>query len=93
LVFGDWSDKLKVSPCRLKYISTPNVALKRKLKEHCTIYNIDEFRTSCLSYRNEEYVKKLYVSDKNGTSRKLHSVLTLQVENSRTVCKDGLKKR
>jgi hypothetical protein len=49
LVFGDWSDKLKVSPCRLKYISTPNVSLKRKLNEHFTIYNLDEFRTSCLS--------------------------------------------
>ena len=92
LVFGDWSDKLKVSPCRLKYISTPNVALKRKLKEHFTIYNIDEFRTSCLSYRNEEYVKNLYVPDKNGKSQKLHSVLTLQVEDSRIVCKDGIKK-
>ena len=92
LVFGDWSDKLKVSPCRLKYISTPNVALKRKLKEHFTIYNIEEFRTSCLSYRNEEYVKHLYISDKNGKSRKLHSVLTLQVEDSRIVCNDGIKK-
>jgi hypothetical protein len=53
LVFDDWSDKLKVSHYRLKYISTPNVALKRKLKEHFTIYNIDEFRTIIiLIYQN-----------------------------------------
>ena len=50
----------------------------------------DEFRTSCLSYRNEEYVKNLYLPDKNGTIRKLHSVLTLQVESSRIECNNGI---
>ena len=53
LIMGDWSDKLKKSPCKLKYISTPNISLKRKLKEHFTIYNLDEFRTSCLNYKTE----------------------------------------
>ncbi len=46
----------------------------------------------CLSYRNEEYVKNLYVSDKNGKSWKSYSVLTLQVEDSRIVCNDWIKK-
>jgi hypothetical protein len=32
----------------IKYISTPNLGLKRKLNENLMIYNIDEFRTSCL---------------------------------------------
>ena len=45
LIQEDWSDKLKTTS-RIKYISTPNLELKRKLNEYLTIYNIDEFRTS-----------------------------------------------
>ena len=89
IIIGDWS----IGKQMRNFISTPNLAIKRKLNTRFEVYNIDEFRTSCLSYRNEEYVKNLYVSDKNGTSRKLHSVLTRQVENSRILCKDGVKKK
>jgi hypothetical protein len=32
-------------------LSTPNLGLKRKLSEHFTIYNLDEFRTSILNYK------------------------------------------
>ncbi len=44
----------------------------------------------CLSYINEEYVKNLYIFDKNEKSQKLHSVLTLQVEDFKIVCNDGM---
>jgi hypothetical protein len=50
LVISDWSDKM-----RLNYISTPNLALKRKLAEY-KVYNLDEFRTSCLNYKTEENI-------------------------------------
>ena len=86
LIMGDWSDRLKKSPCKLKYISTPNVSLKRKLKEHFTIYNLDEFRTSCLNYKTEERCKNIYLPDKKKIYRKIHSVLTFQTESNRLGC-------
>ncbi len=66
LIQGDWSDKLKTTPSRIKYISTPNLGLKRKLDEYLTIYNIDEFRASCLNYKTEERCENMYLPDKKG---------------------------
>jgi len=51
---GDWSDRLKTTPSRIKYISTPNLELKRKLNEYLTIYNLDEFITSCINYNRRK---------------------------------------
>ena len=65
------------------FISTPMIGLKRKLSERFKIYNLDEFRTSLLNYKNEEICKNLYLPDKKGTLRKLHSVLTYKMENNR----------
>jgi hypothetical protein len=81
LVIGDWSDKMK-----LNYISTPNLALKRKLAEYMKVYNLDEFRTSCLNYKTEEKCENIYLPDKKGVQRKIHSVLTFQMENKRMGC-------
>ena len=36
------------------FISTPNLGIKRKLQERFEVYNIDEFRTSCLHYKTED---------------------------------------
>jgi hypothetical protein len=36
------------------FISTPNIGLKHKLKEGFKVFNIDEYRTSCLDYKTEE---------------------------------------
>jgi hypothetical protein len=70
----------------IKRISVPNKGLKRKLSEHFTIYMIDEFRTSCLHYKTENRCENMYVNDKKGVSRKLHSVLTFKAENNRLGC-------
>jgi hypothetical protein len=43
------------------FISTPNLTLKRKLQETFGVYNIDAFRTSCLSYKTEEPCENLYL--------------------------------
>ena len=86
LIHGDWSDKLKTTPSRIKYISTPNLGLKRKLNEYLTIYNIDEFRTSCLNYKTEERCENMYLPDKKGTKRKIHSILRYQTESKRIGC-------
>jgi hypothetical protein len=74
------------------FISTPNLALKRKLKEHFELYNIDEFRTSCLSYKTEEVCSNLYLKFKKD---KKESILTYKMENKRMGCinrdKNGCK--
>jgi hypothetical protein len=86
LIEGDYSDKLKTTPSRIKYISTPNLGLKRKLNEYLTIYNLDEFRTSCLNYKTEEKCENMYLPDKKGIKRKIHSILTYQTESKRMGC-------
>ena len=86
LIQGDWSDKLKTTPSRIKYISTPNLGLKRKLNEYLSIYNIDEFRTSCLNYKTEERCENMYLLDKKGVERKIHSILRYQTESKRMGC-------
>ena len=39
VIIGDWSIGKQMS----NFISTPNIILKRKLKERFKVYNIDEF--------------------------------------------------
>ena len=84
LIIGDWSDKMSIN--KLKYISTPNLGLKRKLAEYFKVYNIDEFRSSCLNYKTEEKSENLYLPDKQGELRKIHSILTYQTESKRMGC-------
>jgi hypothetical protein len=81
-LYYDWSK----GETKIKRISVPNKGLKRKLSEHFTIYMIDEFRTSCLHYKTENRCENMYVNDKKGVSRKLHSVLTFKAENNRLGC-------
>ena len=80
-MYGDWSQGKQMR----NFISTPMIGLKRKLRERFKIYNIDEFRrkrlvrfnsprTSCLNYKTETKCKNLYLPDKKGKLRKLHSV-------------------
>jgi hypothetical protein len=82
LCHGDWSKGDK----SIKYMSTPNLGLKRKLAEYFKIYNIDEFRTSCLNHKTENKCENMYLPDKKGTERKIHSILTYQTESKRMGC-------
>ena len=69
------------------YISTPNLQLKRRLKKRFTVYHIDEFRTSCIDHHTGKRVLgNLKYQDKQDKTRKLHSVLTYQMENKRLGC-------
>ena len=68
------------------FISTPNLTIKRKLTTRFQVYNIDEFRTSCLNYITEEVCKNLYLPDKKKIQRKMHSILTYKMENNRKGC-------
>ena len=82
ICYGDWS----IGKQMRGQISTPNLGLKRKLSEHFTIYNLDEFRTSMLNYKTEDKNENLYLPDKKQVVRKLHSVLTYQTEKNRKGC-------
>lgn len=85
LIMGDYSDKNCANKLKGK-MSTPNLGLKRKLGEYFTVYTLDEFRTSCLNYKTEEKCENLYLPDKKGVIRSIHSILTYQTENNRMGC-------
>jgi hypothetical protein len=94
IIIGDWS----IGKQMRNFISTPNLSLKRKLQETFKVYNIDEFRTSCLSYKTEKPCENLYLKfkkDPKQRKRKIHSILTYQMENNRKGCinrdKNGCK--
>ena len=82
IIYGDW----EINRQMRNFISTPNIGIKRKIAEHFFVYNFDEFRTSCLNHKTEKRCENLHLLDKNGISRKLHSVLTYQMENNRYGC-------
>ena len=82
IIMGDWS----IGKQMRNFISTPNLTIKRKLETRFPVYNIDEFRTSCLHYKTEGFCKNLYLPDNNNVTRKQHSILTYQMENQRTGC-------
>jgi hypothetical protein len=75
------------------FISTPNLGLKRKLAEYFTVYNLDEFRTSCLHCKqikeNEysvEQTNNMFLIDKKNRPQKIYSVLTYKMNNKRIGC-------
>ena len=91
IIIGDWS----ISKQMRNFISTPNLSIKRKLKERFRVFNIDEYRTSKLNYKTEEECENIYLPDKENKQRKKHSILTYQMENKRKGCinrdKNGCK--
>ena len=84
IIMGDWS----VGKQMANFISTPNISLKRKLRERFKVYNIDEFRSSCLNYKTHEKVSNLSLPGKNNKYYEKHSILTFKMENNRLGCLD-----
>ena len=82
IIMGDWS----IGKQMRHFISTPNLHLKRKIAEKVPVYDLDEFRTSCLYYGTEVLCDNLYLPDLTGQERKLHSVLTYQLQKRRLGC-------
>ena len=52
IIIGDWS----IGKQMRNFISTPNLAIKRKLNTRFEVYNIDEFRTSCLNITPTDFL-------------------------------------
>lgn len=82
IIYGDWS----IGKQMKNFISTPNISIKRKIAEKFNLYDLDEYNTSKLHYITEEETENLYLPDKKGVLRKLHSVLTYKMENNRSGC-------
>ena len=83
LLYGDWSMK---GNCNKGNVSTPNMRLKRLIGEQIKTYNLNEYNTSKLNYKTEKKCENLYQPDKKGIIRKIHSVLTYQMENKQIGC-------
>jgi hypothetical protein len=75
LIYGDWS---RLSQMR-GVISTPCIGLKRRLAEDFKIFNIDEFRTSCLDNMTLKENKNAIIKNKQGNKKELHSVLVSNI--------------
>ena len=89
IIIGDWSIGKQMS----NFISTPNLTLKRKLRERFKVFNIDEYRTSCLHNNTEERCGHLKLpvynkKQKNIKTQNMHSILTYKMENNRLGCID-----
>ena len=88
IIIGDWS----IGKQMRNFISTPNISLKRKLKERFKhVYNIDEYKTSCISHNSGEKCGNLYLKKDNSDSTKIemikmYSILTYKMENKRLGC-------
>ena len=76
LIYGDWSRLSQMKGV----ISTPCIGLKRRLGENFKIFNIDEFRTSCLdNITLRENRNAVVVNEKTGNNKELHSVLVSKI--------------
>lgn len=92
IIIGDWSNT-----GRLKFISTPNLRLKRKLAEYFNVYLIDEYNTSIIHYKYHIKCDNLKVPNPiipNEVSvtpqfnyKSLHSVLTFKIVTEEMGCK------
>ncbi len=82
LVYGDWSAGQQMR----NLISTPNLGLKRKIGEQLKVYSIDEFRTSSVNCHTKGVNENIYLPDKKGLMRKMHSILTYKMRNERKGC-------
>lgn len=79
IVIGDWS----IGKQLRNFIPTPNLKLKKLLKERFNVYNIYEYNTSKLHHITKEKCDNLTVTNKYGVSQKLHSVRTFTMVNRR----------
>ena len=82
IVYGDWSfgkHMRGIAP-------VPGIGLKRELSKQFKIFNIDEYRTSIINSKTYNKCENIYLPDKKGVLRKMHSILTYQMENNRKGC-------
>ena len=74
IIIGDWSGK-----GRVKFMSTPNISLKRKLAERFEVYLIDEYLTSKIHYKHQVRCDNLTVkiekiSENQESTKKIRTI-------------------
>jgi hypothetical protein len=79
IVIGDWSSK-----GRIRFMPTPNLSLKKKLKTKFKVYHIDEYNTSKMHYKTdvecENHTVKMKTENKKILRKQLHAVLSYKKE-------------
>lgn len=89
LIIGDWSGK-----GNLKYISTPQIGLQRKLKTKFNVYHINEYNTSKIHHKTKEVCGNLYLPsysrleswNKPPQMKKMYPILTYKMSNGELGC-------
>ena len=80
-ILGDWSNR-----GNLKYISTPNIGMKRLLSKRFKVYLIDEYNTSKLSYKTEEKCENLVVKIKpKDNTKEIEKLSELNIEQIKII--------
>lgn len=84
IFIGDWSNGTH----QMKhFVSTPRIGLKRKLKKHFKVYNLDEHKTSKICYKTQEETKNLKVKIK-----KKDKEIKNEKETNKNITKEEIKK-
>ncbi len=63
-------------------ISVPEIGIKSRSTRRFKVYNVDEFRISCINHKTEKRCENLWLFDKEGVMRKIYSILTYKMENN-----------
>ena len=75
-IMGDWSNRGKT-----KYISTPNMGMKRLLNKRFPVYLINEYGTSKYHHKTEEECKNLYI---NYTDNEIKRIKNNLIKNQKS---------
>jgi hypothetical protein len=93
IIIGDWSSNTQLK----NSMPTPNISIKRKLKERFKVYLIDEYLTSKMHYKHKVRCDNIEINVKPKPTventnpkeykKKLHSVLSYKIEKEVMGCK------
>ena len=92
MIIGNWSKQTG-----LKYISTPNMRMKKLLSKRFKVFLIDEYKTSRIYHKiigeeiyeskDENKIKFTFKTKDNKEIKKtIHSILTFKMSNKRSEC-------
>ena len=69
------------------HVSNPNRSRRGwRLTLNVNLHPGVEYRTSCITNKTKEFNKNLYLPDKKGKKRLMHSILTYKMGNGRLGC-------
>jgi hypothetical protein len=91
MIIGNWSKQKGI-----KYISTPNMQMKRLLSKRFKVFLIDEYKTSMIYHKTDEQIYEskdenkikftFKTKDKKEIKKTIHAILTFKMSNKRSEC-------